>query len=268
MKSIHKLLFVTLAICTVGLFWSCNKDDDAPKNGEPRVRYVRITNPASSDSLLVGAGQGQLVAIVGENLQDAVDIWFNDRQARFDSNVYYKYFDPCFGTIAGFPNNVTNKLKIIFKNGFVLNYDFEVQISEPIVSSMVSEFVKEGETATIRGNYFYQPLTVTFEGGVVGTLVSVTDQIIEVRVPAGAQPGRITVTTNFGVTKSDFWFRDNRNLLIHNDPWSGWWGQKFSGERNESISNKREFHKDHSTDWFLGLDRMDRWKRRRISYQS
>jgi hypothetical protein len=32
------------------------------------------------------------------------------------------------------------------------------------------------------------------------------------------------VKTNFGETKSDFWFRDNRNVLIHNDPWSGWWG--------------------------------------------
>ena len=227
MKSIHKLLFiVTLAICTAGLLWSCNKDDDAPNNGEPRVRYVRITNPVSSDSLLVGAGQGQLVAIVGENLGDAVDIWFNDRQARL-TPTYITNTSILVSVPSQIPNNVTNKLKIIFKNGFVLNYDFEVQISEPIVSSMVSEYVKEGETATIRGNYFYQPLTVTFEGGAVGTLVSVTDQIIEVRVPAGAQPGRITVKTNFGETKSDFWFRDNRNLLIHNDPWSGWWGQNL-----------------------------------------
>ena len=43
--------------------------------------YVRITRPESSDSLLVGAGQGQLIAIVGKNLQDAVEVWFNDQQA-------------------------------------------------------------------------------------------------------------------------------------------------------------------------------------------
>lgn len=227
MKLINKLLIIaTLTLCTAALLLSCSKDDDAPNNGEPRVRYVRITNPASSDSLLVGAGQGQLIAIVGDNLEEAVDVWFNDRQARL-TPTYITSSSILVSVPSQIPNNVSNKLKIIFRNGFVLNYDFVVQISEPVVSSMVCEYGKEGETVTIRGNYFYQPLTVSFTGGVNGTLVSVTDQLIEVSVPAGAQPGRITVKTNFGETKSDFFFRDNRNLLIHNDPWSGWWGQNM-----------------------------------------
>ena len=227
MKLINRLLsIVTLTVCAVALFSSCSKDDDAPNGGEPRVRYVRITNPASSDSLLVGAGQGQLIAIVGDNLEEAVDIWFNDRQARL-TPTYITSSSILVSVPAQIPNNVTNKLKIIFKNGYELIYEFVVQISEPVVSSMVCEYGKEGETVTIRGDYFYQPLTVSFTGGVNGTLVSVTDQLIEVAVPAGAQPGRITVKTNFGETKSDFFFRDNRNLLIHNDPWSGWWGQNM-----------------------------------------
>lgn len=227
MKLINRLsIIVTLTVCTVALFSSCSKDDDAPNNGEPRVRYVRITNPASSDSLLVGAGQGQLIAIVGDNLEKAVDIWFNDRQARL-TPTYITSSSILVSVPAQIPNNVSNKLKIIFSNGFELIYEFVVQISEPVVSSMVCEYGKEGETVTIRGDYFYQPLTVSFTGGVNGTLVSVTDQLIEVAVPAGAQPGRITVKTNFGETKSDFFFRDNRNLLIHNDPWTGWWGQNM-----------------------------------------
>ena len=45
-----------------------------------------------------------------------------------------------------------------FANGKSLLYNFEVQISEPAVSSMVSEFVNAGDVATIRGNYFYAPL--------------------------------------------------------------------------------------------------------------
>jgi hypothetical protein len=116
-------------------------------------------------------------------------------------------------------------MKILFKNGFILEHDFTVQISKPLISSMISEFVKEGGIATIKGDYFYAPLTVEFAGGVTGQLASVKDDEIQVIVPAGALPGQITVRTNFGETKSDFWFRDNRNLLIHNDPWTGWWGQ-------------------------------------------
>jgi hypothetical protein len=241
MKSINKvLIIVALTVCAAALFSSCSKDDDAPNNGEPRVRYVRITNPASSDSLLVGAGQGQLIAVVGDNLEEAVDVWFNDRQARL-TPTYITSSSILVSVPSQIPNNVTNKLKIIFKNGFVLNYDFEVQISEPVVSSMVCEYGKEGEVVTIRGDYFYQPLTVAFTGGVNGVLVSVTDQLIEVRVPAGAQPGRITVTTNFGETKSDFFFRDNRNLLIHNDPWSGWWGQNLVVSSSDPLAISGNF---------------------------
>jgi hypothetical protein len=77
--------------------------------------------------------------------------------------------------------------------------------------------------ATIRGDYFYAPVTVTFTGGATGTIVSLKDQEIQVSVPAGAQPGPITVKTNFGETQSNFWFRDPRNHFIDSDPYEGWW---------------------------------------------
>ena len=221
MKTTKKLIAILLMIFTVAtLFIACDKDE----TGEPRIRYVRITRPESSDSLLVGAGQGRLIAIVGENLQDAVEVWFNDQRATL-TPTYVTSTSILVSVPNPIPLAITNKLKIIFKNGFILYHDFEVQISEPLLSSMVSEFVKDGEVATILGDFFYEPLTVKFTGGVSGEIVSVDDQLLEVRVPTGVQPGPITVTTNFGETKSNFWFRDNRNLLITNDPWTGWWGQ-------------------------------------------
>ena len=227
MKSSYKIiLLIALVIGAAGSFVACNKDDDVSNSGTPRIRYVRVTNPVSSDSLLIGAGQGQLIAIIGENLQDAVEIWFNDRQARL-TPTYITSNTILVSVPSLIPDSVSNKLKIIFRNGFVLYYDFVVQISEPEIYSMVCEYVKDNETATIRGDYFYEPLTVTFAGGVTGTLVSVTDQQLQVKVPAGAQPGQVTITTNFGTTKSNFFFRDNRNMLITNDPWTGWWGQNL-----------------------------------------
>lgn len=221
MKSINRILLGLLLVTgAVIVFNSCSKDEV----GEPSVSYVRITRPTSSDSLLVGAGQGQLIAIVGKNLQDAVEIWFNDQPARL-TPTYITNTSILVAVPTQIPLAINNKMKIVFRNGFVLHHDFEVQISKPLISSMVSEYVKEGAVATIIGDYFYAPLTVTFAGGATGTIVSVKDDEIQVTVPAGAQPGRIVVKTNFGETKSDFWFRDTRNLLIHNDPWTGWWGQ-------------------------------------------
>jgi hypothetical protein len=122
------------------------------------------------------------------------------------------------------PLSVNNQLRIVFKNGSELLHKFQVQISKPVVTRMLSEFVNAGDVATIDGNYFYAPVTVTFTGGVTGTVVERKDQQIRVQVPAGAQPGPITVKTNFGEVTSTFWFRDTRNIIISGDPHEGWWG--------------------------------------------
>ena len=224
MKSINKFLLSLLVIAgTISVFSSCEKEDTT---GEPSIRYVRITRPESSDSLLVGAGQGQLIAVVGRNLQEATEVWFNDQKALL-TPTYITNTSLLVRVPSPIPIEVNNTLKIIFRNGFVLLHDFEVQISKPVVTGMVSEFVNEGDVATIRGDFFYEPLTVTFTGGVNGELVSVEDQMIRVRVPAGVQPGQVTVTTNFGETKSNFWFKDNRNTFIDSDPYEGWWNSSY-----------------------------------------
>lgn len=219
MKSIKKILLILLVIAgAASVLTSCKKEDNM---GTPTISYVRITSPESSDSLLVGAGQGQLIAIVGNNLQRTTEVWFNDQQARL-TPTYITNTSILVSVPSQIPQDVNNKLKLVFQNGDSLLYDFKVQISEPVVNNMVCEFVNEGDVATIRGNYFYQPLTVTFTGGATGEIVSVKDQEIQVRIPAGAQPGSITVKTNFGETKSDFWFRDPRNHFIDSDPYEGW----------------------------------------------
>jgi len=218
-------LFMVIALLAASVFTSCSKDNDV-NDGEPRIKYIRVTNPVSADSLLVGAGQGSLIAIVGENLQNAVEIWFNDQRANLTPT--YITSTTILVTVPNpIPKVINNKIRIIFSNGRELFHDFEVQISEPAVTSMVSEFVNTGEVATIRGDFFYEPLTVTFAGGIEAEKVSVTDQVLQVRVPAGAQPGQIIVKTNFGETKSNFWFRDNRNTFIDSDPYEGWWNSSY-----------------------------------------
>lgn len=224
MRTIHKII-PALLICVgvTSLFMACKKDK-AP--GEPKISYVRVTSPASSDSLLVGAPQGKLIAIIGENLGGAVEMWFNDQQATLNP-TFITNSSILVNVPSQIPLVITNKIKIVFSSGKTLLYDFTVQISKPAVNNMVSEFVNDGETAIIRGDYFYQPLTVKFTGGLLGTLVSVSDKEIQVKVPVGAQSGPITVKTNFGETKSNFWFRDNRNIFISSDPYEGWWNASY-----------------------------------------
>ncbi|GEO10584.1 glycan-binding surface protein [Segetibacter aerophilus] len=226
MKTLNKtILLLIIAVAMVGSFAGCKKED-LLNGGQPRINYIRITNPASSDSLLVGAAQGNLIAIVGENLGDAKSIWFNNQPATLNP-TYITNTSILVNVPAPIPTVITNKLKIYFANGDSLLHNFQVQISKPSITSMTSEYVNTGDVATINGNFFYAPLTVKFTGGVSGEVVSVTDKILQVRVPTGAQPGPITITTNFGETKSDFWFRDDRNIFISSDPFEGWNTKSF-----------------------------------------
>ncbi|MGR3811624.1 glycan-binding surface protein [Jiulongibacter sp. NS-SX5] len=225
--SIHKSIYIKRLLAAVltlavafGVF-SC-QDEDLPNNGKPSISYIRVTDPASSDSLLVSASQGALIAIVGTNLQDAQELWFNDQQASL-TPTYITKETILVSVPSDIPNEISNTLTIYFKGGDSLTHDFVVDISEPFIQNMFCEYVAAGEVATIRGNYFYAPLTVTFAGGVQGELVDVEDRLLKVRVPEGAEPGQITIASNFGETKSDFWFRDNRNIFISSDPFSGWW---------------------------------------------
>jgi hypothetical protein len=225
MKNTYKsILFIALAIVMTAFYTSCTKDKIA---STPWISYVRVTNPASADSLLAAAGQGQLIAIVGGNLQNAQQIWFNDQKASL-TPTYITNTTILVSVPSQVPTSVNNKIKIIFSDGDSLLYNFSVTINKPVVTSMKCEYVLTGDTATINGAYFYPPISVTFTGGVTGIspTVDATNQILKVLVPTGAQPGQITVTTNFGITKSDFWFRDNRNLFATWDPfpsdaWSG-----------------------------------------------
>lgn len=226
MKTIKNFLIIFITTLTLaGIMTACKKES-LPYSGKPTIRYVRVTNPESSDSLLIGAGQGNLIAIMGENLGEAKSMWFNDQKATLNP-TYITNSSILVHVPTPIPTEINNKLKIYFADGDSLLYDFIVQISKPAVNNMVSEFVNEGDIATIRGDFFYQPLTVTFTGGADAELVSVTDQEVQVRIPANAEPGPITVKTNFGETKSDFWFRDPRNHFIDSDPYEGWWNASY-----------------------------------------
>ncbi|MGV3602554.1 MAG: glycan-binding surface protein [Dyadobacter fermentans] len=222
---IFRMIYRAICLVIGMLAVSCQKDD-LPNGGEPVITFIRVTDPESADSLLTSAGQDKLIAIVGENLQDAREIWFNDQRASLTPS--YITATTILVTVPGhIPGEISNKMRIVFGNGKILEHDFEVKISEPLVTSMVCEYVPAGSIATIHGDFFYEPLTVSFTGGKPGTVVAVKDQEIQVTVPEGAQPGPITVKTKFGETKSDLWFRDNRNIFISSDPFTGWWNASF-----------------------------------------
>jgi len=110
---------------------------------------------------------------------------------------------------------------------------------------MKCEFVPDGGEAIIYGKNF-EGATVLFSGdqkeleAVVDRTKS-NDTMLVVTVPEGALSGQITVQNLKGETKSDFFFRDNRNIIINFDDRLATWGGYLPFDKDgKKITSIRE----------------------------
>lgn len=208
-------LFLMLLIGIAVTFSSCERDE-LPNGGEPRIMFVRVTNPAQSDSLLGGAFLNGLVAIMGENLGSTVEVWFNDQPGRLNP-AYVTDKSILVNVPANSPEVVNDLLTLVFKKGNRLEYFFPINIPEPSLVRMENEFVGKGEVAVIHGDFFFAPLSVKMANGIEANVVEITKTKLSFTIPEGSEPGPITVQTNFGTVASGFHYRDERNTILNFD---------------------------------------------------
>lgn len=225
MKTKNKIsTFILLIVITAGMFVACNKDDGA----SPSISFIRVTDPDKSDSLLVGAYLGDLIAIRGTDLQNLTELWFNDQKAKLNP-TYITSATVIVNIPGNIPKEVTDTMTMKFSDGQVLKYPFKVLVPAPSVKSMVCEYVPEGEIAVIKGDFFIaaegqnEP-NVYFAGNVKAEVVSFTKEEIQVTVPKEATVGKITVESIYGKSISAFTFRDNTNVIVDFDSYSNPWG--------------------------------------------
>ncbi len=217
MKSLMKYLTLLIIPALAISVLSCEKDDDSDVNGgEPVVHYIRSTDPAKSDSLIVGSFMGSLIAIVGDNLGGTRELWFNDQKAELNP-TYVTDKSILVNVPSTVPTEVTNKMRFVFADGSELLHDFSVNVPAPELSGIKCEYVPDGGTVVLNGDFFFEPIKITFPGGLEAQVVSLEKTKLEVTVPDGAGAGPISVETNFGKANSSFFFRDNRNILLDYD---------------------------------------------------
>ncbi len=225
MRTLYKKIAkLTLGfVATLGLLSlaSCNENPDAfvLTDGVPEVHYVRIPDALSADSLLTRAFMGRTIAIIGENMTSVKEIWFNDQKAILNTS-FITNTTLITSVPKTIPGVVTNKMYLINKNNDTIKVDFGVDVPAPTVSAMKCEFVADGDVAIIRGDYFLSVAgsdmpEVVFTPNLKATeIVSHNINEIKVRVPEGAQVGPVSVVSRYGSTRSKFWFRDNRGIIL------------------------------------------------------
>lgn len=220
-KYITGALICCLLLSVLFIPTSCEMTGDGTHiespNGPPVINYIRLANPESSDSLIASATLGTGIVIMGKNLGGTREVWFNDQKAVGLNPTWVTNRNIFVNVPGNAPNEITDKLYLIDDKGNTLEYPFVVAIPPPVVTSAQNEWPQEGEELVINGNYFFDPVTVTFTGDVEGEVISVTQSRIVVSVPEGATEGPVTVATNFGEAESRFHVWDSRNIILNFD---------------------------------------------------
>lgn len=225
-----KLGYILLVVASaILLLASCQKEEGLESNATPVVKYIRPTEAAVADSLVVSAAMGSTIAIIGEGFSGVNEIWFNDQKAKL--NPCYITDESIIVTVPGsMPGEVTNKMVLKTKKGKECEYSFAVVIPSPSVVSISCEWAKDGSAVTIYGNYFFKDannkIDVLFPGNLHAEVTSFTTESITCVVPSGALPGTIVVTSLYGKGRSQFTFRDSQGLFINGENTSLWnaWG--------------------------------------------
>lgn len=226
-KYIFKGLFAMLLASCCSSLVSCNDQPDKFEMtaGEPTIKYVRLTDPEKSDSLLDQAFMETTVCLVGDNLTSIHKMWFNDQQAVLNTSLITDH--TLIVDIPGkIPQEITNKIYMETRDGEMCEYDFTVLVPAPVVVSMKNEWVAAGDEAVIYGRFFVDdpsnPVEITMPGNIAvphDNITSFTENEIHFIVPAECDgiSGQINLKTLYGSGRSPFYFHDNRGILFDFD---------------------------------------------------
>lgn len=235
---------VALTLGTMAVACSDQPDEFKPTAGNPIVKYIRVSDPEKSDSLVVSAYLDNTIVLVGENLKSIHEMYFNDQKATINTS-YLTDNTMIVDVPGGIPDVVTNKIYMINWQNDTTTYDFNVLVPSPTVTSMSCEWVKPGDEATLYGNYFIDDtnnhIQITMPGNLAvpyENIKSVTKTAVTFVVPEEAtEYGQINVSTLYGSGRSKFMYHDERGILFDFD---GKTGLNFS----ENCWHAQGFHSD------------------------
>jgi len=84
-NTLSALLLLLLTGAAGMVFQACEgNEEDMPM---PEIFYIRKADPAKSDSLVTHAFMGDNIVIIGRNLGNVDEVWFNDQKAGLNPNL-------------------------------------------------------------------------------------------------------------------------------------------------------------------------------------
>ena len=194
MLSRIQLLFFGLALLTIV---SCGKEA-----GPPVIEIISpVFGPAES-----------LITIEGVNLANISEIRFSDQVINFNTA-----YNADHALLFRVPTNVPlgEHVVTITTDGGTVTTDFRVTLDPPEIFNFSPESAAPGETVTVRGKNFFEPMTVWFFDSIEAELITLAPDSLMVIVPEGVEKGRIAMFANGGFTRSPINFFSINPILVN-----------------------------------------------------
>lgn len=160
--------------------------------GTPEITGVRVCDPEKADSLFTKSTQGQMIAIIGNNLADAKEVYINGKKVSFSTTMNTDHSiivtvpsedDDTFNLMT----NTDKTIKVITSHGEA-TYNFTVLAQSPAISRVQGVYPrKTGDSLKIYGYNIYDiqkmyftdvepsDIVVADDGTVPGNHVDVAD---------------------------------------------------------------------------------------------
>lgn len=198
-KGFGYIVFLMLVVLT---WTSCRNDDDEKiSTSAPTIDLVSASveqngQPATITPTKQGYA-GNTYIIQGKGFSTLQHIYFNDTESAFNPN-----FVTDTNIIVTINQNTpyanaSNKMKLVTKYG-TLEYDFVVAPPAPVFTSYTPINANAGDTITLYGNFFLNPVVKV--GGVNATIISSSLTQIKAVLPANSNDKLVSVTTISGTS--------------------------------------------------------------------
>ena len=133
------------ALIVIPTVTSC-KDNDNDGGGTPMITGVRSCDPAKADSLFTKAGPGQVIAVIGQNLGNAVKVYINDQEAYFnptmntDHSIVVNVPTEARGfVLTAFDSSLKDEIRVETTHG-TATYSFKITAPYPSISRIQASY--------------------------------------------------------------------------------------------------------------------------------
>lgn len=205
-------LMALLLFGVISLSFMACSDNDGSGGGLPEITGVRVCDPEFADSLFTKSPQGQVIAIIGNNLGGATAVYINDQRVGFsttmntDHSIIVTVPSESNGfKLTAFNPELKDEIRVETDHG-VATYAFKVLGAYPSIARIQGAYPRSaGDILNVYGLNLYSIEDIYFTDALAEDIASTKWETI---------PGNHVQVTDYDIVKQDRYLNSNQSYEV------------------------------------------------------